>query len=221
MKLTSKRVRYRLASLLDRLPGQCWTDLVIWVEYAPDTPVENGGPWSPQTGTCRSDARQCGYCYCGKLERRPDGTIGRRKTWRKPWPLWGRVALLAALGVLTATLLASAAVLLAAAPLLLPRYALNDLAVDPTPDPRIGELDCHACIAAAAVEVLGDPAADVLVASEGLACGEHAAALVAAAVAEVRLGGSVQVVVADAMCPACWRPGGGHWPDCPIGGAHR
>lgn len=53
--------RWRIARLIDRLPGQCWTDLVRWVTYG------RRGPWSPQTDTCRTDAARNGRCLCGRL----------------------------------------------------------------------------------------------------------------------------------------------------------
>lgn len=60
-------MRWKIAQLLDKLPGQCWSDLVDWV-YAWDRPKEDRPAlWSPLRDSCRSDATRCGSCYCGKL----------------------------------------------------------------------------------------------------------------------------------------------------------
>lgn len=67
MKSTTKirdlryRARYKIAELLDRLPGQCWADLVFWV-MGDST---SASPWSPSR-TCREDMQRAGSCYCGK-----------------------------------------------------------------------------------------------------------------------------------------------------------
>ena len=59
-------LRWRVARLLDWLPGQCWADLVFWA--AGNTDRRN--PWSPATSTCRTNLP----CYCGKFrERDGDG----------------------------------------------------------------------------------------------------------------------------------------------------
>jgi hypothetical protein len=60
-----ERIRWRIAHLLDKLPGQCWADLVFWVFG------DRRNPWSPMTSTCRLDGAD-GGCYCGKL-REPVG----------------------------------------------------------------------------------------------------------------------------------------------------
>lgn len=58
------RVRYSIARLLDRLPGQCWTDLVCWAQYG-----NKRSPWSPVTPSCLADGCRC---YCGKLRAEGD-----------------------------------------------------------------------------------------------------------------------------------------------------
>jgi hypothetical protein len=63
----TKRLRWWLAAQLDRLPGQCWADLVSWA-LAWDA-GDKRSPWSPQGAMCRSDAAETGTCYCGKLRR--------------------------------------------------------------------------------------------------------------------------------------------------------
>ncbi|OKI47265.1 hypothetical protein [Micromonospora sp. CB01531] len=66
MKNLAERARWRVAGLLDKLPGQCWSELVMWaLKY-------KRNPWSPQDAVCRSDAARVGACYCGKL-RKPEG----------------------------------------------------------------------------------------------------------------------------------------------------
>jgi len=69
------RIRWRIAYLLNRLPGQCWADLATWAgQYGPE-PIRN--PWSPidRGGRlCREDLIRCGACYCGKL-RAPEPAV--------------------------------------------------------------------------------------------------------------------------------------------------
>lgn len=60
---TIERLRWRIAALIDRLPGQCWADLADW-------PLRNRRvPWAPQRPGCRQDMERLGGCYCGKLRR--------------------------------------------------------------------------------------------------------------------------------------------------------
>lgn len=63
-----EKLRWRIAWLLDKLPGQCWADLVSWVlrdrRDRRDYPI---GPWSPMGPSCRNDLARSGACYCGKL----------------------------------------------------------------------------------------------------------------------------------------------------------
>lgn len=203
----SPRTRLRIARLLDRLPGQCWTDLVGWYT-TPDRPVREA--WSPINGACRSDARAAGRCYCNKI------AAGER---RRPWPLWVQLTLLVVLGVVAATLFASAALLLAAAPVLAPLPSLREVEYSTIPDPEIGRHGCDQCVQGAVVLVVGDPHRSVSVEAGGLACGFCAAGLIQHAVDQLRTGGAVRVTFfAHRVCTACWRPGGGHWPHCPAGG---
>ena len=67
----TERLRWRIARLLDRLPGQCWADLVTWALN--DDPDEHKiwKPSSPMGSTCREDAARVGSCYCGKLSQDP------------------------------------------------------------------------------------------------------------------------------------------------------
>lgn len=57
------RVRYAIAEVVNRLPSQCWADLVMWVMRRGESKV----PWMPST-TCREDMLRTGCCYCGKLQ---------------------------------------------------------------------------------------------------------------------------------------------------------
>jgi hypothetical protein len=59
----SSRLRHWIARQLDRLPGQCWADLVFWSNG--DTPRST--PWSPLSPGCKQDYVRLGTCYCGKL----------------------------------------------------------------------------------------------------------------------------------------------------------
>ena len=65
-----ENIRWRIAYLLNRLPGQCWADLVEWVLY----PRGRRGPWSPIRPGCRADLARGRDCYCGKL-RAPEPTV--------------------------------------------------------------------------------------------------------------------------------------------------
>ena len=56
-------LKWRIAELVDRIPGQCWARLT-------DYPLGNRRvPWAPQASSCREDAERCGGCYCGKFRR--------------------------------------------------------------------------------------------------------------------------------------------------------
>jgi len=55
------RARFAIAGLVNRLPGQCWADLVMWAMRRDDSKL----PWSPSP-SCREDMERTGCCYCGK-----------------------------------------------------------------------------------------------------------------------------------------------------------
>lgn len=57
-----QRLRWRVALLADKLPRQCWANLVDWV-LRNDTGYRTRLPWRPDDGTCRKDPAGC---YCGK-----------------------------------------------------------------------------------------------------------------------------------------------------------
>jgi hypothetical protein len=66
--------RWRVATLADKLPGQCWASLVGWAQRSheddPDTPWEDFKrrfPLRSMDDGCREDKDRCGTCYCGKL----------------------------------------------------------------------------------------------------------------------------------------------------------
>ena len=66
--------RWRVAALADKLPGQCWANLVGWAQRTheddPDTPwndLVRRLPSRPMDDVCRSDRDRNGTCYCGKL----------------------------------------------------------------------------------------------------------------------------------------------------------
>lgn len=67
-----KRLRWKIARLMDKLPGQCWTDLVCWVLYRRrfEGGIREVLPWRPVQPSCLQPADE--RCYCGKL-RAPDG----------------------------------------------------------------------------------------------------------------------------------------------------
>lgn len=64
-----ERLRWRIAELLNRLPGQCWADLVSWAQGS----AFYKRPWQPRSPGCTDGAVRQGRCYCGKLGR--DGTL--------------------------------------------------------------------------------------------------------------------------------------------------
>lgn len=55
------RVRFAIAEFVNRLPGQCWADLVIWAMRGRNSKL----PWMPSP-SCREDMQRTGSCYCGK-----------------------------------------------------------------------------------------------------------------------------------------------------------
>jgi hypothetical protein len=67
--------RWRVAQLADKLPRQCWSDLVEWAlrrhEDDPDTPwndLRRRVPLRRQSPTgCLDDAARNGTCYCAKV----------------------------------------------------------------------------------------------------------------------------------------------------------
>jgi hypothetical protein len=61
------RLRWRIAHLADKLPGQCWADLADWAQRN-----RRGIPWQPVTRTCIGDVNNAA-CYCGKL-RNPNNS---------------------------------------------------------------------------------------------------------------------------------------------------
>jgi hypothetical protein len=58
-----ERLRWRIACQLNRLPGQCWADLVSWALGS----AYNRRPWQPVSPGCVQGAAEQGRCYCGKL----------------------------------------------------------------------------------------------------------------------------------------------------------
>lgn len=71
MSSVREQIRWRIANLLNRLPGQCWTDLVSWALDGPRAARRRGDnllPWRPITDLCRKDAGENdGRCYCSKI----------------------------------------------------------------------------------------------------------------------------------------------------------
>lgn len=74
-----ERLKWRIADLVNRLPGQCWADLVMWAmsdEPVRDTGLRAALPWRPIGKRCIEDAQASGRCYCGTVGS--DGTVLRR-----------------------------------------------------------------------------------------------------------------------------------------------
>jgi len=75
----SRKLRWRIADLLNRLPRVCWADLVDWaLQSKPPTEQQrlirtsrDGETYGilRMTGSrvCRRDAARTGTCYCGKF----------------------------------------------------------------------------------------------------------------------------------------------------------
>lgn len=61
------KLRWWVVSQLNRLPGQCWTDLVLWALGS-----DRALPWSPIGSACRTDLARTGACYCHKLRQQPE-----------------------------------------------------------------------------------------------------------------------------------------------------
>lgn len=82
--------RWRVATLVDRLPGQCWCDLVEWAlrrhEDDPDTPwndIVRRVPLRRQSSGCFTDAQNVGTCYCAKV-RTAEADTEMRSCGAKP-----------------------------------------------------------------------------------------------------------------------------------------
>lgn len=60
--------RWRLAHLLDRLPGRCWGDLGYWAANGDGFP-----PLRRNNRECRKDVPRCGTCWCGKFQTSDGG----------------------------------------------------------------------------------------------------------------------------------------------------
>lgn len=66
---TGSGARWKVAGLLNRLPGMCWSQLVDWVLGTVRLRETR------QSDVCRSDAARCGTCYCGTID--PAGATKR------------------------------------------------------------------------------------------------------------------------------------------------
>lgn len=71
-----EKLRWRIVAVVNRLPGQCWADLVGWVlagrRERREWYLRERLPWRPIQPNCREDLGRVGCCYCGTL-RAPDG----------------------------------------------------------------------------------------------------------------------------------------------------
>lgn len=67
--MSRNKLRWRVADVLNRLPGMCWANLVSWaLRSRPLTETR-------QDWMCRSDTASNGCCYCGKLRRDDDPAL--------------------------------------------------------------------------------------------------------------------------------------------------
>ena len=56
-----EKLRWRMAPLIDKLPGFCWVDVVLWA-------VGNDERLPRRSdASCRADMAGSGACYCGKF----------------------------------------------------------------------------------------------------------------------------------------------------------
>ena len=81
----SARLRWQIADLLNRLPGQCWADLALWAAHG-----QRRLPWSPIGWSCRSDLSRNGSCYCNKIQREP-ASASAEEVSRGRWANWGQL----------------------------------------------------------------------------------------------------------------------------------
>jgi hypothetical protein len=69
----AEKLRWRVAVLMDKLAGQCWSRLVSWVlsdrKERNEWYLRERLPWRPIDRVCREDLARVGCCYCGKLRR--------------------------------------------------------------------------------------------------------------------------------------------------------
>jgi len=70
----NRRWRWRLAILLDRIPGMCWADLVTWALGW------RRNPWARRTSVCRADEARNGCCYCGRYGPESPRAVAKRGT---------------------------------------------------------------------------------------------------------------------------------------------
>jgi hypothetical protein len=62
-----ERLRFRIADAVDKLPGQCWADLVSWALGHNRRAGNSIWPWRPVTSLCRQISPPNDRCYCGKI----------------------------------------------------------------------------------------------------------------------------------------------------------
>jgi hypothetical protein len=74
-----EKLRWRIVALFNRLPGQCWADLVSWVlagrRERREWYLRERLPWRPIQDVCRKDLARVGCCYCGKLRTAESTTV--------------------------------------------------------------------------------------------------------------------------------------------------
>lgn len=71
----SEKMRWRIANIVNRLPGQCWANLVSWAVDGPRACRSRGDsplPWRPIDSMCRQISPPNDRCYCGKICAAPD-----------------------------------------------------------------------------------------------------------------------------------------------------
>lgn len=72
LTMPGPRWRWALIHQLDRLHGQCWTNLVSWAMVCDEDRDQWWNPSRPQRPSCREDAANLGGCYCGKIRSTPN-----------------------------------------------------------------------------------------------------------------------------------------------------
>lgn len=63
--------RWRVAELMNQLPGQCWADLVTWAMESNRDAIERADGWrgalpNQSNRLCGPPSESC-VCYCGKV----------------------------------------------------------------------------------------------------------------------------------------------------------
>lgn len=79
-------MRYRVAHLLDLLPGWCWASLVTWAQY--EGTLQDLRNARMSTSGCHRDVAPDRACYCAKLctpEFAREHLVPAESRWPRSW----------------------------------------------------------------------------------------------------------------------------------------